>query len=256
MVLAVSAAPSASVVAADGSTLPGVRVSVTGITPTSGNRLLRYWRQLVTGEWLETPVTDTTEGTTTASGVDWTCPGTPLDPSTPATPYVYGVSVRTISTGQFTFASGTLSALPDRPGVGPWLIHPSTPHLSLPVTLEADTGRARAALGSVLQPYGVRSPIVTASGARALRAGTLTLNVPRSLRSDLAGLLDDGRTLYLAQTCADAATDDGLLYLEDPSDDVIASTVVRVTARYQQVYPGRLSPPSVLSSSDPSQWWW
>lgn len=255
MVLAVSAAASISTTAADGSTLPGVLISVSGITPAAAARNMRYWRQLATGEWIELEVIPVSAGATTETVQDWTCPTGVLDPSSPSTPYAYGVSVRTISTGIFTFASGVLSTPTcDRPGDLPWLIHPTEPERSLPVTLESDTGRTRDPAGGLSYPYGAASPIASVPGVRRLRSGRLVLNVPRTLRLELAVLLGDGRPLYLAQECGQAATDDGLLFLEDPSDDVIAGTVLRVESAYQQVYPGRISPPSFTAGSA-SEWW-
>lgn len=257
MVLAVSAAPSASVTAADGSTLPGVLISATGITPGLSNRIVRWWRQQLDGTWLEIPaVDDGTLTSTTQAAVDWTCPDGVLDPDTPATPYSYGISVRTQSTGIFTFASGVLSSPGHlaRPGGTPWLVHPTSPELSLPVVLESDTGRTRPLDLDPLQPYGARSPVVIGSGVRPLREGRIVFNVPRTYREQLAALIGDGAALYLAQGCGQASTDDGYLFLRDPTDDVIASASLRVESAYQQVYPGRVSPPSNRTGSG-GDWW-
>lgn len=254
--LTVTASPSLTTTAADGSLLTGVRISASGITPDQDHRILRWWRQNRSGEWLQVAGIIDGQTATTEGYQDWTCPSGPLDPDNPSTPYSYGVSVRNTTTGAFTFASGVLTTPGHlaRPGDLPWLIHPLSPERSLPVTLESDTERRRAALGAVLQPYGVRSPVVTTTGARALRAGSLNLNVPRDLRFPLWELLNDGRPLYLAQLCGDQETDDGLMYLENPSDDVVLRSVCRVASTYQLVYPGRVSPPSILAGSD-LEWW-
>jgi hypothetical protein len=97
--------------------------------------------------------------------------------------------------------------------------------------------------------------VVTTTGQRALRTGQLALNVPRDFRYLLWELLNDGRPLYLAQACGDQETDDGFLALTDVSDDVVVRDVCRVSSPYQQVYPLRLSPPSVLASTTPGDWW-
>lgn len=256
MAVVLTAAVTESVTAADGSTLPGVRLSATGLNSGASTRRVRWWRQLLGGDWVEVIGTNPSAGTTTAAITDWICPTAVLDPSTPATPYRYAISQYIEVDDLFAVTYDDLGSpgYCNRPGSLPWLVHPTDPALSLPVTLEADTGRERRNLGATHDVYGRRAPVVTTSGARLLRAGTLTLNVPRAFRSDLAALLDDGSPLYLAQACNAADTDDGYLAIESVSDDVIVQDVLRVECAYQQTYPGRLSPPSYLAGSA-YEWW-
>ena len=250
MVLAITADDTESTTAGDGSTIPGVLMTATGLT--SAARLLRWWRQNLDGSWQQVPTAIASQTATTETAVDWTCPTAPLDPDNPATPYTYGVSFYLTGPRTFTFASAVMASpgrAATRPGPGAWLLHPWLPERSLPFTIESDLSRRRAALASVQQPYGRQAPIVTVSGYRALRTGTLTLNLPRSLRPQLSVLVDDGDPLFLAQPCGAADTDDGWLYLSSVSDDVIASETLRVVCDYQRVWPLRTSPPSVLSGN-------
>lgn len=242
--------------------IPGFELTVTGLS--SSARRTRVFRDYGDGAeasaWAQSeeitqycpliPVTSTT-----AYAIDFLAPATDRDPDDPSQGWVYNVSQYIESTDVFASVSAE-STDPgglDR-GSTPWLLHPTIPALSCPVTLESDLGRRHTLIGGDHPVAGRPNPLWTTDAVRLMRAGSLTVNIAREYRGNLIDLFRDGSPIQLRQPCRTAITDDAWMLVRDVTEEVIVGEVCRFVIDYQQSTPGRLSPPSLLDGTG-AEWW-
>lgn len=119
---------------------------------------------------------------------DTTKVGTLIDNEPPyAAPVQYSLDGGTTLTSAVTVAATRV-----------WLVHPTKPALSMPLTVSGLPTRSRAVARGVFAPLNRRTPIVVTDGAR--KAPTFTLGVRTASLTELAALdalLDDASTLLL-----------------------------------------------------------
>lgn len=109
-----------------------------------------------------------------------------------AMPYGAAVSYSTVE------SPGTVSAGVTVAASRAWLVHPSVPSISRPITIADVSARQRRVMRGVYYPMGRRNPVVQTDGARKAAEYTLSLYVGTAQeRDDLESLIDDASVLLL-----------------------------------------------------------